>query len=104
MLQLKKPGSSFKEKPQNKKHSDNVLSPTKTAEQLKPAVESESDVESPDEMEYKNKYQLIYPSERNTETEYNKYMAYAQQLFEKFTGSYSKKKEETPVVQKPPQL
>ena len=52
MLQLKKQPGSFKDK---KKQSELILSPTKVAEVLKPA-DSESDVESPDEMEYKNKY------------------------------------------------
>ena len=38
-----------------------------------------------------NQFNLIFPSERNTEAEYQPFMDYAQQCYEQFTGSYSRK-------------
>jgi hypothetical protein len=38
-----------------------------------------------------NQYKKIYPSADNTEFEYSQYITYATQLYEQFTGSYSKK-------------
>lgn len=33
---------------------------------------------------------MIYPSSRNTEFEYEKYLAHSTKCYERFTGSYSK--------------
>ena len=58
-------------------------------------MESESEDEDENgNSEYKNQYRQIYPSKRNTEEEYNQYIACAQKLYERFTGSYSKTKTE----------
>lgn len=51
--------------------------------------------EEEEEDEYQNQYRLIYPSERNTETYYQKFFDHSQKCYEQFTGSYSKKKAET---------
>jgi hypothetical protein len=56
--------------------------------------EPASDDSEEEETEYQNGYQLIFPSARNTQEEYDKYLEYSQKCYEKFTGSYSKNSKE----------
>lgn len=65
-------------------------------EEQKEALEESESEQSEDDSEYKNQFKQIYPSKRNTEEEYDNYMAHAQKLYERFTGSYSKKTQEEP--------
>lgn len=76
--------------PTNGKTGDVPETPVKKKDES----ESEEENESDEEEGYVNKYKQIYPSERNQEEEYDKYMAHAQKLYEQFTGSYSKKNRE----------
>ena len=52
---------------------------------------AEAAQEEPKAQVRENQYKRIYPSRDNTEFEYRQYMQYANQLYEQFTGSYSKK-------------
>ena len=64
-----------------------VVSDNEDEEAVGGASEGSGDEE---QGEYENQYTLIYPSARNTENEYDKYLAYATKCYERFTGSYSK--------------
>jgi hypothetical protein len=56
--------------------------------------DTESCSEDDEEEKHHNQYRLIYPTEKNTEAYYEKFITHSQNLYEQFTGSYSKKKTE----------
>ena len=54
-------------------------------------AEPGSDESSESESEYVNQYTLIFPSSRNTQIDYDKYLDHSEKCYAKFTGSYSNK-------------
>ena len=55
---------------------------------MKPEPASEDSEE--EDKEYVNQYTLIFPSEKNTQIDYDKFLEHSLKCYEKFTGSYSK--------------
>ena len=73
---------------------DNLLTPENNKEKCKEHKEDDSDQsesEEESEPDYENQFQLIYPSYRNNEVEYEKYFQHSQKCYEQFTGANSLK-------------
>ena len=64
-----------------------ISSPTKVPE-------PEEDESSESDSEYVNQYSLIFPSTRNTQLDYDKYLEHSEKCYAKFTGSWSKNSKE----------
>lgn len=69
------------------------MTPEPPQDDDKKEANSDSEYDEEDD-EYQNQYTLIYPSHRNQESNYQKYLDHSQKCYEQFTGSYSKKKVE----------
>ena len=80
--------------------SDDEGAEEKSAESERDDGEAEADAaadnddETDNEESAGNQFDLIYPSKRNPEENFVKFMDYAQRCYEQFTGSYSKKHRE----------